>query len=369
MTPVPPPPSARASVDAKVRKFPCASCGADVVWNPGASALKCPFCGAEKKLPTTADAVREHPIDEALSAPRDLGWGALRKAVKCSRCGATTTLDPGVAASACAFCGTPAVVEAPVSGTMVRPEGLLPFRLDRDGAVGRFREWISGLWFRPNDLKSKSSVASLSGVYVPFWTFDAATHSLWSADAGYYYQVPVEVVENGQSVTRMETRTRWEPAEGVLEKFFDDLPVQASRGLPPELARSIEPFPTDGLVPYEPAYLSGFLAEEYAVDVKEALGMARRRMHAEIQQACASEVPGDTHRNLSVQSVFSGIAYKNALLPIWIAAYQYGGAPYRFLVNGITGKVAGKAPYSWIKVGLAILAALALVALIASQSR
>jgi len=111
---------------AKLRKFPCAACGADVVWNPGAASLKCPYCGAERKLPQTLAEVREHPIEEALGGACDLGWGIARKAVSCRGCGATTTFEPGIAASRCAFCGAPAVVEAPANENMVRPEGLLP---------------------------------------------------------------------------------------------------------------------------------------------------------------------------------------------------------------------------------------------------
>jgi hypothetical protein len=312
--------------------------------------------------------VRERPIDEALAAKHDLGWGAERKAVRCQKCGATTTLEPQVAAGACPFCATPHVVETPPDAQMVRPEGLLPFRVDRESAAQRFRGWLSGLWFRPNDLKSRSSLTALKGVYVPFWTFDALTHSAWTAEAGHYYQVPVQVMEQGRPVTRMETRVRWEPASGFLEKAFDDLPVPASRGLPPPLSREIEPFPTAQLVAYQPAYLSGFLAEEYAVDAREALEAARRRMDEEVTAACAREVPGDTQRNLSVRTQYSGIAYKNALLPVWIAAYEYAGKPYRFLVNGVTGAVAGHAPLSAVKVALAVLAALLVLLFVLSRS-
>jgi hypothetical protein len=351
----------REPVAAKVRKFPCGKCGADVVWNPGASALKCPYCGAERDIPKAPGEIREHPIEEALRSPRDLGWGAERKAVKCTRCGAVTTLEPGIAASSCAFCATPAVVEAPPDGSMVRPEGLLPFRIDRNGAVGKFRSWIEGLWFRPSDLKGRSSVTGLSGVYVPFWTFDAATHSLWTAEAGFTYYVDVEVTENGRTVVRREARVRWEPAEGVIEKFFDDVPVGASKGLERSLSEAIEPFPTHELVPYEPSYLSGFLAEEYAVGVTDALSIARDRMSAEIRSACSQAVPGDTQRGLQVQTEWSAVTCKNALLPIWIAAYDYAGTPYRFLVNGVTGKVSGKAPWSWVKIGLAVLAVAAVI--------
>ena len=92
-------------------------------------------------------------------------------------------------------------------------------------------------------------------------------------------------------------------------------------------------------------------------------------MRAEVRAACAQEVPGDTHRDLQVQTTFSALAYKNALLPIWIAAYDYHGKPYRFLVNGVTGKTSGKAPWSWLKVGLLTIAILAIVIFIVTHQR
>jgi predicted RNA-binding Zn-ribbon protein involved in translation (DUF1610 family) len=343
-------------VTAKVRKFPCQSCGADIRWDPDAGALKCPYCGHATSIAPSPGVVREKSVDAALREPRDLGWGADRKVVICKRCGAHTTLDPHIAASSCAFCGTAAVVDAPPNPNVVRPEGLLPFKVARNAAIQKFRGWLASLWLRPNDLKSESRLTSMQGVYVPFWTFDAATYSMWTADAGYYYYETVTRVENGRTVEAQEQRTRWEPASGNLSKLFDDVPVPASNGMPPELAKAIEPFPTAELTPYEPSFLSGFLAEENAIDLPEALESAKARMRDEIRNDCIGEIPGDTYRDLEVETTFSALAYKNALLPVWIAAYEYGGKPYRYLVNGVTGKASGTAPYSWVKVTLAILA-------------
>lgn len=345
---------------AKARKFPCEGCGADLQWEPGATALQCEYCGFTKAVAASAGEVLEKPVDAALRAPRNLGWGAERKVIVCKRCGAHTTLDPHVAASACAFCGTNAVVEAPPNANVVRPEGLLPFRVPRESALQTFRTWLDGLWLRPNDLQSVSHVTALQGAYIPFWTFDAATYNRWTAMAGYHYYV--EVGEGKDR--RTEQRTNWVPASGSNQLFFDDVPVPASRGIDASLCQAIEPFPTDALTPYEPSYLSGFLAEENAVDLPEALDAAKQRMSIQIRSACAREVPGDTHMNLQVQTAWSALAYKNALLPIWVAAYDYRGHPYRFLVNGVTGKCKGTAPYSWIKVTLLVLTILT-VAMIA----
>ena len=348
----------------KVRKFPCEGCGADLAWEPGITALKCPYCGTTKEIAPAGGIVSEKSVDAALRAPRNLGWGAERKVIACKRCGAHTTLDPLVAASTCAFCGTNAVVEAPPDATIARPEGLLPFRITRESALQSFRAWLHGLWLRPNDLKSGARMNSIQGAYIPFWTFDAATHSRWTAEAGYYYYVPVQVVVNGKRQTQMQRRVRWEPASGSLEMFFDDVPVPASRGIDTSLSRSIEPFPTAELTPYDPSYLSGFLAEENAIDLPEALESAKVRMRDAVRDACAREVPGDTHRNLVVDTVFSALAYKNCLLPIWIAAYDYRGTPYRYLVNGVTGRCYGTAPWSWVKITLLVMTILVIVVVI-----
>ena len=338
-----------ASGAASLRKFPCATCGADVVWSPGVDALRCPYCGSVRAVPATPADVAERPIGEGLRAPRDLGWGTERKTVACPRCGARESMAPGQRAAACAFCGTPAVVETPASGDMIRPAGLLPFRLDKAGAAGTFRRWLSGLWFRPNDLYQRAELTGVQGVYVPFWSFDAATHSAWEAEAGFR-----------RSGGRADD-IRWEPASGFLELFFDDVLVPASKGLDPALSAGIEPFPTKELAAYDPSFLSGFLAEETAVDLPAALKAAGDRMAAEIRAACVRRIPGQTYRNLTVRTQYTDVAFKNALLPVWIAAYDYRGRPFRFLVNGVTGKVAGHAPLSWVKVGLAILAILLLL--------
>lgn len=353
--------TAEPAVIARVRKFPCESCGADLRWDPGVTALQCGYCGASRNIAPSAEEIRERPVDALLRAPRNLGWGAERKAVVCRRCGAHTTLDPHVAASSCPFCGTAGVVEAPPDGSVARPEGLLPFQVPRSAAIESFRDWLGSLWLRPNDLKSAARATSIQGAYIPFWTFDAATQSSWTAEAGHYYYVNVTVRQNGRRVNRRERRIRWEPASGVLGRFFDDVPVPASRGLDASLCRGIEPFPTAELTPYDPAYLAGFLAEENAVDLPEALESAKERMRGEIRAACARAVPGDTHRHLEVQTIFSALACKNALLPVWVAAYDYRGTPYRFLVNGVTGRCTGNAPWSWAKITALILVLLAVV--------
>jgi hypothetical protein len=86
-------------------------------------------------------------------------------------------------------------------------------------------------------------------------------------------------------------------------------------------------------------------------------------MQQTLEQLCASRIPGDTYRNLRIHPVFSGQTFKHILVPIWLLAYVFSGRSYQVVVNGSTGKIAGKYPYSWWKVLLLIVAILIVVVL------
>ncbi len=253
------------------------------------------------------------------------------------------------------------MVEDEPDRTLIAPLCLIPFALDGDAARDLFARWMRSLWFRPNALKSRSSVAEMRGVLVPFWTFDAGADSSWTAEAGYYYYVTVGSGKNRRRVRQV----RWVPASGERHDAYDDVLVCASKGLDSGLCRKIEPFQLRSLVPYRDEYLAGWAAESYALDVKEGWAIAREIIRDNQQARCAGDVPGDTQRALEVATIIAGRSYKHVLLPVWVAAYRFRETVYRFLINGQTGEVHGQAPLSWVKILLAVLAALAVIGAIA----
>lgn len=348
-----------------VHKFPCRQCGADLVYSATEQDLRCQYCGHVEKIPRSKEAIVEYPYSETLAPAREKGWGTERRSIKCENCGATSSEDPQVASTRCAFCGSPKVIETAASADVIRPESLLPFLVDKPKARDGFRRWISSLWFRPSNLARESTLGSLNGVYVPYWTFDAYTNSFWEAEAGYYYYTTETYTEGGQRKTRQVRHIRWEHAEGTHDEFFDDELVCASTGLPAKHVKEIEQFDTKKLVAYDPAFLSGWKAEHYSVELKDAWQRGKAAMAEKIRRACAAKVPGDTQRNLQVQSAYSGITYKHVLLPIWIAAFQFGTKSYRVVINGQSGTVSGDAPYSWLKIAGAVAAVLVVLLLLA----
>jgi DNA-directed RNA polymerase subunit RPC12/RpoP len=348
------------------QEFPCSNCGAKLAYDAGAQAMKCPYCGTQQDIPKPQNAKgppagREIPIEEGIRLAAR-GFGTPVTQVSCSDCGASVNVSPGEQTAKCAFCGSQQVLAQEAPGTAIRPESLVPFKVDKPAANQKFEAWLGDLWFRPSDLKKMAKLQEMGGVYIPFWTFDAWASSNWSADAGYhYYETEYYTDANGNQASRQIQRTRWVPASGYRQDFFDDTLVCASKGLPPELVSNFETFDTKQLTAYQPQFLAGWRAESYAVDLMPAWGSAQQRMSDVQQGRCGSDVPGDTHRNLNVRNEFSHVTFKHVLLPIWIAAYRYRDKPYQFLVNGQTGEVVGKAPWSVWKISLAILAAVLVI--------
>jgi hypothetical protein len=122
-----------------------------------------------------------------------------------------------------------------------------------------------------------------------------------------------------------------------------------------DLLRQVEPFPTGDVVPYDTAFLSGHVVEHYKVVLIEAAERSQQQMHAALERLCAAQVPGDTYRNLRIFPTFSGRTFKHVLVPVWLLTYNYGAKAFQVIVNGVTGRIAGRYPLSVWKVLLVVL--------------
>jgi hypothetical protein len=210
----------------------------------------------------------------------------------------------------------------------------------------------------------------MDGVYLPYWTYDSQTRTRYRGQRGKYYYENVSYTDGqGNRKTRRERRTRWYPCSGKVEVPFNDVLVCASKGLPRPMVETLEPWDLGDLKPYRPAYLSGFIAERYAIDLKEGFKVAEGRMEPVIRKTCRRDIGGDDQRVLSMSIAHDKVTFKHCLLPLWISSFRYNEKVYRFIVNARTGEVAGERPWSWIKITLAVLAVLALIAGIVMISR
>jgi ribosomal protein S27E len=356
------------AVSATAREeYHCPACGAEAIWNPAKQRLICPFCGTESpatlETRSGATVIVEHDLVAALRSIPDSarGWQAPKTAVRCQSCQAISVFSPDKIGKTCEFCGSAALVPYEQVKDAFRPESLLALKIAEPQARDLIRGWYGRQWLAPNAFTHRALTDTVRAVYLPYWTFDAKADAHWTADAGHYYYVTV-----GKNTVR---QVRWTPADGDLSHTFDDELVCASVGVKSSRLREIEPFPTNELVPYDPGYLAGWTVERYQIDLVAAAERSRQMMDATLRDLCAAQVPGDTYRDLVVHANYHDQTFKHILAPVWLLTYTYGATNYQVVLNGVTGRISGSRPWSWIKITLLVLAALIIVITIATLSQ
>ncbi len=353
----------------EVGTFSCTSCGGDLKYKPGTTSLACEHCGAHNEIPQIDADFEELDFHEYLQNKSKEEDTFKENFVKCHNCGATSSLEPHITSSQCPYCSTSLVIEESKEESIIQPKALLPFHLNKEEAKARFKKWVKKLWFAPNELKKASlNFDHFKGIYIPYWTYDSDTYTKYTGQRGIHYYVTqtYTTTENGKTVTktRQVQKTRWYPAFGDVSKFFDDVLVTANQSLPRKYIYKLEPWDLENLVPFEQSYLSGFVTEKYQIDLEEGFDVAKGIMDPHIRSLIRRDIGGDVQRIISMKTNYDEITFKHLLLPVYVSAYQYKDKLYQFLVNGRTGEVQGQRPYSWIKITLAILTFLAVIAII-----
>ncbi len=295
------------------------------------------------------------------------GTGPAGVVRRCPQCAAVVQMPPGALSDRCSYCATPLVDEQAGAAAIER---VVPFRLDAQGAAEALRQRLRRAWLAPAALRKAMRPDRVDGVLVPFWSIRAAVRTRYRARAGFWWWETITTTEivDGKPVTRTRRvrRTEWFPLEGTHAAELEGHLVSASRGLPEHESNALEPFDLDKGVDWAPEAVAGWRAELPGVPEEVAREVACREIEALEARAIRGFVPADevSVEHLSCDVRFRGM--ERVLLPVWIAVYGRGEGAVRLLVNGQTGKVAGRLPIAWGRVfaiGLVVLVVLVGLAL------
>ena len=346
------------------RYYPCSACGAKLEFAPGTTSLKCPYCGAQAAIPAasaTELAASTAKLDFLAYLRKQAGTEPEieRQTVKCPSCGAASQLPPNVTADRCPFCAAPLVAGSAYAHRSIQPRAVAPFEVKEADARQSFRRWLQGLWFAPNALQQAARADNgLKGIYIPFWTYDAASATPYTGERGTVYFEQERYVENGREQVRQVERVRWTPCAGEVSVQFNNVLVPASSSIPKQHADGLAPWRLEKLAPYRDDYVAGFTVEAYQTGLEPGFGLAQQQMEPAIREVICRDIGGDRQQILSMAPHYSDIAFQHILLPVWLSAYRYADKTYHFVVNGQTGTVRGERPWSAWKLAGAILAAL-----------
>lgn len=296
-----------------------------------------------------------------------LAAGALE--VQCQSCGAKSIFTPPEVAGRCDFCGVQIVAQPKSADPILTPGGVLPFAVTQQQATGELREWLSTRWFAPNGLKQFAQPDAIQGVYLPFWTYDTNTRTDYEGHRGEYYYVTETYTERdaqGREVqrTRQVRHTRWYPTSGTVVGSFDDVLIPATLSLSPARLTSLEPWDLEALRSYDPAFLSGFKAQRYQVDLAGGFERAKEVIAPAIEIKVRNDIGGDEQMIESLSTNYADVTFKHLLLPVYAGAYRYNGKTYQIMVNGRTGEIQGERPYSFWKIALLVVTILIFVVIL-----
>ena len=329
---------------AVLQEYKCPCCGGAIAFDSSIQKMKCPYCDTEFEMEALAgyDSELKNTKEDDMSWETSAGseWqegeaDGLRSFV-CKSCGGEIVGDENTAATSCPFCGNPVVMMGQFSGAL-KPDYVIPFKLDKNAAKEALKKHYSGKRRLPKVFCDQNHIDEIKGVYVPFWLFDA------DAEADIRYRATQVRSWSDSRYNYTETSFYSVSRSGSLG--FERVPVDGSTNMPDELMESIEPFDYSEAVDFQTAYLAGYLADKYNVDAEQSIEHANERIKKSTEAAFADTVEGYTTVTPEASSIrLQNGKSKYALLPVWILNTTWNGQKYTFAMNGQTGKLIGDLP-------------------------
>jgi predicted RNA-binding Zn-ribbon protein involved in translation (DUF1610 family) len=328
----------------------CPACGGAVAFDSKTQKMVCQFCDTafEVEAMKQYDAELQSPAQDRYDWQEYTGNGEWRDAelntmiaMICPSCGGEIISDKNTAATSCPYCGNSAVNAKQLSG-MLRPDIVIPFKLDKERAKKALSEHLNGKVLLPSAFRSQNRIDSITGIYVPFWLFDCDT----TANIRY----KATKVKHWSDSQYNHTQTDFYSVSRQGAVAFEKVPVDGSSKMDDTIMESIEPFDYKDAVEFQTAYLAGYLADKYDVDAEKAKPRVNERIKRNVETLFAGTVQGYATvmpESSSVQLKQGTVRY--ALLPIWILNTKYNDKLYCFAMNGQTGKFVGDLPLSWGK--------------------
>ena len=317
-------------------EYKCPACGGAMEFNSKLQKMKCPYCDTEMEVEEFQELHSQANTSDSTNQWTKKETAGIHIYI-CESCGGQIAADESTGASSCPFCGSPVIMSGQFSDDL-KPDYIIPFKLDKKEAKAAYQKHLQGKNFLPGIFRSENHIDEIKGIYVPFWLFDT--------DATADMKFNGERIRTWTSGDTEYTEHEFYQAQRTGEIRFSHVPADGSKKMDDILMESIEPYDFSEAVPFQSAYLAGYLANRYDVSAKERLKRARERILRSTEISFEETVQGyhsvttqDSHITLhNTSSVY-------ALYPVWLLNTTWKNKKYTFAMNGQTGKMVGDLPF------------------------
>ena len=344
-----------------VISFKCPNCDGELIFDPATQKYKCEYCVSiftQEELDSmqreestegevgasfASEEINQATTEEAIESADSKSAGVNRdsaadaKIYTCPSCGAEIVTDATTAATFCYYCHNPVILGGRLEGTFL-PDKIIPFEIPKEEAVKKFLEFVGRKKFVPKAFFSKQQIESISGVYFPYWNYNAKIEGELTGEA--------KKLRSWTTGNMRYTETKFYNVrrKGVIS--LTNMTENALQKANADLARGVMPYNFDKMQDFHMGYLSGFFAEKRDIEKDglesklqtEARTYAERMMRDTIENYSSVSIANSNMR-LRIED------WAYCLLPVWTITYKgRDGKIYYYSMNGQTGEVCGNLP-------------------------
>lgn len=324
----------------------CTNCGGGLIYSPQKNALICAHCESVFALPIKKreKLLRKYSIDYVPEIE-----GATQNVYQCHTCGSTYAVAEDKISTRCPSCGATTVSQMQAKTTF--PDGVIPFKLDKEKAVEIFQKWLKKRKFAPNDLVTMAKRGKISNVYVPVFNINATSICAYSATVKKVHtdddsNTLFSTVHTIQDAITGNISNKCLCANSVVNKDFVEKIIKVD---------------SSQIVPFSSEYLLGYYGIETNVDIHSLINNYTKKLkeqkEAEVRKKLNHKYDEIVHLGCNTQ--IRNITFNYTYVPIFMNHYTYNNKKYHCYISGVDGKVTGSAPKSAGKI-LALLGGIAL---------
>lgn len=271
-------------------------------------------------------------------------WGTSLKVFYCPHCHSAHLAPSDVSLTTCPACLQAGVSSQPERMRREPPELVIPFAVGEQQMAGVLARWAKGVWFRPPELQADVLLGRARHCYLPLWLVDGDVKAAWRAEMGYDYEAASfrERYANGEWVSQevTETRTRWEPRVGRLERHYDNTAVPALEEHEQWMSRlGGYDFRTRKAYSARSITQSIVRVPDHAPDAAWPDAESSFDRTAAMEARIASQA--DHIRNWGMAAEYENLNWTQMLVPVYVTHYREGDGVYPVWVNGQSGRIYG----------------------------
>ena len=298
-------------------------------------------------------------------------WGIPLQPAGCPNCKQVFLIGSSAMGIPCPDCGKGKLAPQPALLRPEPPELLIPFQKKPADLLPALTGFVKEVWLRPDDFNPNTLMHRMVPVYWPMWLVDSDVNGNWQAEAGFDYQV--ESAQESYSSSGwhsrdvIETRVRWEPRVGLIDRHYDNISSPATSDYQRKL-NLVGNYQLEKSIPYQHDLVGQAALKAPDLQPESAWPLAQSTLNRLAGEDCRKACDGQHFRNFIVHASYDSLHWTQLLMPLFSTFYtDDDGNPHPVLINGQTGRIGGVRLASqkkgWQRAGISLAVAVGILLL------